>query len=75
MRWRRIFAQSYLWFLLVLLYAPIVLIIFFSFTRSKVLGNWTGFTFGLYENLFTGYDHVAQVHLDRGKINLLTSHL
>ena len=61
---RRIASQTYLWFLLLLLYAPIVLIIIFSFTKSKVLGNWTGFTFGLYENLFTGYDHVAQVHVD-----------
>lgn len=61
---RRIASQIYLWFLLLLLYAPIVLIIIFSFTKSKVLGNWTGFTFGLYENLFTGYDHVAQVRVD-----------
>ncbi len=61
---RRVFAQSYLWLLLLLLYAPIVLIIIFSFTKSKVLGNWTGFTFALYENLFTGYDRVAQVHVD-----------
>ena len=61
---RRIASQTYLWFLLLLLYAPIVLIIVFSFTKSKVLGNWTGFTFGLYKNLFTGYDHVAQVHVD-----------
>ena len=62
--WRRVVSQSYLWLLLVLLYAPIVLIILFSFTKSKVLGNWTGFTFALYENLFTGYDRVAQVHVD-----------
>ena len=61
---RRIFAQAYLWLLIVFLYAPILLIIIFSFTRSKVLGNWTGFTFDLYQNLFTGYDHVAQVHVD-----------
>lgn len=61
---KRVFAQSYLWLLLLLLYAPIVLIIIFSFTKSKVFGNWTGFTFQLYENLFTGYDRVAQVHVD-----------
>lgn len=61
---RRFFANAYLWLLLVVLYAPIVLIIVFSFTKSKVLGNWTGFTFGLYENLFTGYDRVAQVYVD-----------
>ena len=64
LRTKRVFAQSYLWLLLLLLYAPIVLIIVFSFTRSKVLGNWTGFTFALYENLFRGYDYVAQVHVD-----------
>lgn len=61
---RRVLSQSYLWFLLLLLYAPIVLIIVFSFTKSKVLGNWTGFTTQLYQNLFTGYDSVAQVHVD-----------
>ena len=61
---KRIASQSYLWFLLILLYAPIALIMIFSFTKSKVFGNWTGFTFQLYENLFTGYDRVAQVHVD-----------
>ena len=49
---------------MIVLYAPILLIIIFSFTQSKVFGNWTGFTFGLYENLFTGYDTVAQVRVD-----------
>lgn len=62
--WARFFSQAYLWLLLLVLYAPIVLIIIFSFTKSKVFGNWTGFTFALYENLFTGYDRVAQVHVD-----------
>lgn len=61
---RQMAAHTYLWFLLLLLYAPILLIIVFSFTKSKVLGNWTGFTVQLYENLFTGYDSVAQVHVD-----------
>ena len=61
---RRILSHTYLWFLLFLLYAPILLIIVCSFTRSKVLGNWTGFTFDLYENLFTGYDRVANVHVN-----------
>ena len=44
----RIAAQAYLWLLLLVLYTPILLIIIFSFTQSKVFGNWTGFTFGLY---------------------------
>jgi len=62
--WSRILSQGYLWLLLVVLYAPIVLIIIFSFTKSKVLGNWTGFTLGLYENLFTGFDYTANVQVD-----------
>ena len=51
---KRFFAQCYIWMLLVILYAPIVFIAVFSFTESKVLGNWTGFSTKLYSNLFTG---------------------
>ena len=47
-------SQLYLWLLLMVLYAPIALIAVFSFTKSKVLGNWTGFSMELYANLFTG---------------------
>ena len=51
---KKFFAQCYIWMLLVVLYAPIVFIAVFSFTESKVLGNWTGFSTKLYTNLFTG---------------------
>ena len=51
---KRFFAQCYIWFLLIVLYAPIVFIAIFSFTESKVLGNWTGFSTKLYGNLFKG---------------------
>ena len=64
LRTKSFVGNAYLWLLLVVLYAPIVLIIVFSFTKSKVFGNWTGFTVQLYENLFTGYDHAAQVRVD-----------
>lgn len=64
LRTKAVIGNTYLWLLLVLLYAPIVLIIVFSFTKSKVFGNWTGFTVQLYENLFTGYDSTAQVRVD-----------
>jgi len=47
-------SQLYLWLLLLVLYAPIALIAVFSFTKSKILGNWTEFSFDLYVNLFTG---------------------
>ena len=50
----KFFAQAYLWFLLVLLYSPLVFIAIFSFTESRVLGNWTGFSTKLYANLFSG---------------------
>lgn len=62
--WSCFAGQAYLWLILVVLYAPILLIFIFSFTKSKVFGNWTGFTFGLYENLLTGYDYVDQVQVD-----------
>ncbi len=51
---KKFFAQCYIWLLLIILYAPIVFIVVFSFTESKVLGNWTGFSTKLYSNLFTG---------------------
>ena len=51
---KRFFAQCYIWFLLIVLYAPIVFIAIFSFTESKVLGNWTGFSTKVYGNLFKG---------------------
>ena len=55
---RRWMEQLYLWTLLALLYAPILIIVVFSFTESKVLGNWTGFSWKLYSSLFhTGAHH------------------
>ena len=54
---KKLFAQLYLWLLLALLYAPIIIIAIFSFTESKVLGNWTGFSTDLYTSLFTGGAH------------------
>ena len=51
---RHYVSQLYLWLLLLVLYAPIALIAVFSFTKSKILGNWTGFSMDLYVNLFTG---------------------
>ena len=51
---KKFLAQSYIWLLLIILYAPIIIIAIFSFTEAKVLGNWTGFSTRLYENLFSG---------------------
>jgi spermidine/putrescine transport system permease protein len=51
---KKFFARLYLWILLILLYAPLVFIAVFSFTESKVLGSWEGFSTHLYRNLLTG---------------------
>lgn len=51
---KKVLAKCYLWLLLAMLYAPLVFIAIFSFTESKVMGNWTGFSTKLYANLFTG---------------------
>lgn len=54
MNYKRYLAKGYLWLLLAILYTPILIIAIFSFTETKVLGNWTGFSFKLYSNLFEG---------------------
>lgn len=58
---KKILSRSYLGLLLLMLYAPILIIIIFSFTEAKVLGNWTGFSFKLYTSLFHGGVHHSLV--------------
>ncbi len=54
---KRILSSTYLGVLLLLLYAPILIIVIFSFTEAKVLGNWTGFSLKLYASIFQGGVH------------------
>lgn len=54
MKFKKFLAQSYIWLLLIILYAPILIIAVYSFTEAKVLGNWTGFSVNLYRNVFSG---------------------
>ena len=58
----RILTRGYLWLLLALLYSPILIIMIFSFTEAKVLGNWTGFSTKLYSSLFTGGMHHSLIN-------------
>lgn len=51
---KKFIAKAYIYLLLAILYSPIIFIAVFSFTESKVLGNWTGFSTQLYANLFSG---------------------
>ncbi len=59
---KRILAQTYLWILLLLLYSPILIIVIFSFTEARVLGNWTGFSTKLYTSLFAVSTHHSLIN-------------
>ena len=52
-RLKKFFSGTYLGLMLVFLYAPILILIVYSFNQSKTLGNWTGFTFDWYRQLFS----------------------
>lgn len=56
---KKLFAKSYIALILLFLYVPIFYIIVFSFTESKVMGVWKGFSFGLFKELFTGPNSAA----------------
>ena len=48
-------AKGYLWALLLLLYSPILIIMIFSFTEAKVLGNWTLFAGNVQHSLVSAF--------------------
>ena len=50
MKW---LSKTYVGVVMAFLYAPIAVLIVFSFNQSKSRGAWTGFTTGWYEKLFT----------------------
>ncbi len=49
---KKIFAKSYVALILCIMYAPIFVLIAFSFTEATLIGNWSGFSLKLYANLF-----------------------
>lgn len=51
---RKFFANAYIWVVIAILYLPIMVVAISSFTESRVIGNWTGFSFGLYASVFSG---------------------
>ena len=44
--------KFYVYILLLVMYAPILLLIVFSFTNTKIIGRWDGFSLHLYKALF-----------------------
>lgn len=49
---KKVFGQTYIWLLLLLMYLPILVLIAYSFTEATNVGTWTGFSFNLYAALF-----------------------
>lgn len=49
---KRLLMKSYLGLILIFMYLPILVLIIFSFNKSKSRGNWSGFTFKWYSDLF-----------------------
>lgn len=48
--------KMFVWIVLFLMYLPIFVLVIFSFTPSDSIGNWNGFTFQLYGDLFKNKD-------------------
>ena len=51
---KKILGQCYIWLIMIFMYAPVLLLVVFSFTSSKIIGanQWNGFTFQLYADLW-----------------------
>ena len=49
---KKIFAYSYVYLILAILYLPVLYLIVFSFTDATFLGQWQNFSFELYSKLF-----------------------
>ena len=50
---KKILSFSFLFLILILMYVPIFVLIVFSFTNTTYIGDWNGFSFKLYIDLFT----------------------
>lgn len=48
----RPFAKTFVYVMLFAMYAPILILILFSFTNATLIGNWNGFSLDLYFQLF-----------------------
>lgn len=50
---KKVLANCYIYLILFLMYLPILVIIAFSFTNATSIGQWAGFSFELYAELFS----------------------
>ena len=49
---QKIIAKIFIYTILLIMYAPILYLVVFSFTSSKVIGTWSGFSFDNFILLF-----------------------
>ena len=50
---KKFFSRGYIFLVLAFIYAPIFLLVIYSFTDSTVVGVWSGFSLDLYKRLLT----------------------
>ena len=70
----KILSFFYITLILLFVYAPILLLFIYSFTSSKTIGVWGGFTFENYEKLFT-IDKLRGIFVDTFVLALLAAAL
>lgn len=58
---KKILAKCYIYFILLLMYLPILVLVVFSFTTSDQVGVWKGFSFQLYVDLFRNKELMSAV--------------
>ncbi|MGN1097572.1 MAG: ABC transporter permease [Clostridia bacterium] len=51
--------KFYVYLILLIMYAPILVLIIFSFTDAKLVGSWNGFSLRLYSSLFKNREIVT----------------
>lgn len=49
---RKVIGQSYIWIVILLMYLPILLLVFYSFSNTTLIGGHYVFSFNLYSDLF-----------------------
>ncbi len=67
----KLLSRSYMWIIFALLYAPILVLVFFSFNEGGSLSSYTGFSFKWYVELF--HDSVALQSLKNSLMLALSS--
>ncbi len=58
--WKYILARLFIYLILVIMYAPILYLMVFSFTSSDIVGVWDGFSFETYIRLFSTNNYYTQ---------------